>query len=126
MNDAFERRALLQHLGSVLEMLTNAKEHEYEVQLVGELIRKYPSLAQMALLDHVAQTTSLRELEQRALHAFCRWPALLLEDRLDRSALASPVRQWLFDDYDAGWEFYCAALAADVPWFAEAAADATM
>ncbi|MBB3261916.1 hypothetical protein F4827_006790 [Paraburkholderia bannensis] len=125
MNDAFERRALLQQLGSVLEMLTTVKEHEYEVQLVGELIRKYPSLAQMALLDHVAQTMPLRELEQRALHAFYRWPALLLEERLDRSALASPVREWLFDHYEFGWESYAAALSADVPWFSEAVADTT-
>jgi len=126
MNDAYERRALLLELGSVLKMLANVKEHEQAAQTVGELIRKYKTLSNAPLLCHVAQTMTPRELEHRALRAFCRWPELLLEAKLDRSALASPVKEWLFDDYAFGWESYAATLAPEVPWFeAAAAASAT-
>ena len=70
MNDAYERRTLLQQLGSILEMLVHVKEHEYELQTVGELVRRYKRLTEVPLLCHVAQTMTLRELEHRTLRAF--------------------------------------------------------
>ena len=124
MNDAYERRTLLQQLGSILEMLVHVKEHEYELQTVGELVRRYKRLTEVPLLCHVAQTMTLRELEHRTLRAFCRWPELLLETKLDQVALASPVKEWLFDDYAFGWESYAATLTREVPWFETAAAAA--
>jgi hypothetical protein len=123
MKDAYERRALLMQLGNVLEMLAYVEEHVYDAQTVGDLIRKYDALADVALLGHVAQTMSVRELRYRTLRAFAGWPQLLLDTPLDRSALATPVRELLFDDNPFGWESWAASLVPEVPWIATAAPD---
>lgn len=122
MKDAYERRALLLQLGNVLEMLDYVREYVREDQTVGDLVLKYPILADVPLLSCVAQPMTVRDLEYRALRAFCNWPRLLLETPLDHCALAEPVRELLFDDYPFGWESYAAILAPDVPWFGAAAA----
>jgi hypothetical protein len=122
MNDVYERRALLLHLGNVLEMLDYIKEHVHGDQTVGDLVRQYDALADIPLINNVAQTMTVGELEYRTLRAFCRWPQLLLDTPLDHYALASPVRELLFDDNPFGWEAYAEWLAADVPWFGSAAA----
>lgn len=121
VNDAYERRALLLQLGNVLEMLDYIKEHVHGDRTVGDLVSQYPALADVPLLTSVAQTMTVGELEYRTLYAFCRWPHVLLDTPLDRRALASPVRELLFDDNPCGWESYAEWLAADVPWFGSAA-----
>jgi hypothetical protein len=122
MNDAYERRALLLQLGNVLEMLEYIKEHVHGDRTVGDLVGEFEDLADVPLLNNVAQTMTVNELEYRTLRAFCRWPQLLLETPLDQYALASPVRELLFDDNPFGWESYADWLAADVPWFGSIAA----
>lgn len=121
MKDAYERRALLLQLGSVLETLDYIKEHVHGAQTAGDLVREYEILADAPLIANVAETMTIGEFEYRALRAFSRWPQLLLDVQLDRSALASPVREHLFDGYPFGWESYAEALAAEVPWFGAAA-----
>ncbi|CAB3789043.1 hypothetical protein LMG28688_02810 [Paraburkholderia caffeinitolerans] len=122
MKDAYGRRALLLQLGDVLKMLDYIKAHSHDAQTVGDLIRHHEALAGIALLDSVAQTMTVSELEYRALHAFCRWPQLLLDEPLDHGALATPVREGLFDDNPYGWESWTESLANVVPWLATAAA----
>jgi hypothetical protein len=122
MNDAYERRALLLQLGNVLDMLNYIKEHVHGNRTVGDLVREYGDLADVPLLNNVAQTMTVNELEYRTLRAFCRWPQLLLERPLDQHALSSPVRELLFDDNPFGWESYADWLSADVPWFGSVAA----
>ncbi|WP_043285468.1 hypothetical protein [Paraburkholderia oxyphila] len=120
MKDAYERRALLLQLGDVLEMLDYIKEHVHEARTVGDLVRNYQALAGAPLLANVAQTMTVSELEYRTLRAFCRWPQLLLNERLDHFALAAPVRELLFDDNPFGWESYADYLESEVPWFGSA------
>jgi hypothetical protein len=126
MNDAYERRALLLQLGNVLEMLDYIKQHVHGDRTVGDLLRQYKDLADVPLLNTVAQTMTVGELEYRTLRAFCRWPQLLLDTPLDQGALATPVRELLFDDNPFGWESYADWLAADVPWFGSAAATSAL
>ncbi|WP_213303961.1 hypothetical protein [Paraburkholderia sacchari] len=122
MKDAYERRALLLQLGDVLKMLDYIKAHVRDAQTVGDLVRNYEALAGVALLDSVAQTMTVSELEYRALRAFCRWPQLLLDEPLDHGALAAPVRALLFEDNPYGWESWTGSLARDVPWLGTASA----
>jgi hypothetical protein len=122
MKDAYERRALLLQLGNILETLDFVKEHVYTAQTVGDLLRKYAALADVPLLNNVAQTMTVGEFEYRTLRAFSRWPQLLLEESLDHYALAAPVRELLFDDNPFGWESYTECLSGEVPWFGAATA----
>jgi hypothetical protein len=60
---------------------------------------------------------TVREFSANLLHAFCLWPQLLLDEPLDRDALALSVHRHLFDDNPRGWQAYLRALRQDVPWF---------
>jgi len=117
MNDANQRRSLLLHLGSVLKTLSQIVEHEREDESIGELIGTYKILADVPLLEYLFEQMTVREFATGVLHAFCLWPELLLEDPLDRSALATPVCARLFAGNPYGWSRYAAALREQVPWF---------
>jgi hypothetical protein len=119
MKDAYERRALLLHLGDVMQTLSRILEYESDDEALGELIAANDILADVALLEHVSAQTTVREFATRALHAFCLWPQQLLEHPLDHEALAASVREHLFAGNPNGWQAYAAALRADVPWFGE-------
>lgn len=121
MKDALERRALLLELGDVLRMLAFIQERVFEPQTIDELVHRYAELAEVPLLEQVAQSMTVSELQYRTLRAFCEWPQRLLDTPLDRAALASPVRELLFDDNPMGWEAYAGALGVAVPWFGAAA-----
>lgn len=119
MNDGYERRALLLQLGSVLQTISHVVERERDDETIAELIEASPILADVALIEYVWAHMTVREFADAALHAFCLWPQLLLEDTLDRDALAAPVREHLFAGNPGGWVRYAASLRADVPWFGE-------
>jgi len=117
MNDAFERRALLLHLGAALQTLSHILEYERGDETIGELIATQQLLADVPLVEYVFERMTVREFSANLLHAFCLWPQLLLDDSLDRDALALPVRRHLFDGNPRGWEAYLRALRQEVPWF---------
>ena len=96
MNDAYERRALLLHLGSTLQTLSRILELERSDETIGELITKHPILADVPLLEYVLEHLAVCNFTAAALHAFCLWPQQLLDDPLDRSALATSVLDHLF------------------------------
>ncbi len=119
MNDGYERRALLLQLGSVLQTISRVVERERDDETIAELIAASPILADVALIEYVWAHMTVREFADAALHAFCLWPQLLLEDTLDHDALAAPVREHLFAGNPGGWLGYAASLRAEVPWFGE-------
>jgi hypothetical protein len=121
MDDSYERRALLLHLGGVLQTTSLLMEHERGDETLAELIEAQPLLADVPLLEYSYQQMTVRELATAALRAFCLWPQLLLEAPLDRAALAASVREHLFRDNAQGWSSYAAALQSEVAWFGKPA-----
>ncbi|MBF3727797.1 hypothetical protein ISG25_35295, partial [Burkholderia pseudomallei] len=116
MEEAYARRALLLHLGSVLQILSRL-EGAPDNQSIEALLAANGMLADVPLVEYVVQDMTVREFSARALRAFCLWPQLLLEDPLDCAALALPVRKHLFAGNDAGWKAYAATLREVSPGF---------
>lgn len=119
MNDPYERRALLLHLGSALQTLSRILEYEGSDETIGELIAAQPLLSDVPLIEHVMERMTVRDLAAGLLHAFCLWPQQLLEVSLDYGALASSVRDHLFVGNPRGWAAYVATVRQDVPRFGE-------
>lgn len=122
MDENFERRALLLHLGDVLQTTSLLMEYERFDETLGELLAAQPLLADVPLLEHAYERMTVREFAAGALRAFCLWPQLLLETPLDRAALATPVREHLFAGNQRGWAAYAASLQNEVGWFGRPAA----
>jgi len=122
MKDAYERRALLLHLGSVLRGTSHIAVRQRDMRddipvrnlyAVAELAKTLPWLA------HVLPQMNAHEFVAQALKAFRSWPEDLLELSLDRAKLAAPVREHLFAENQPGWQAYIAILQSEVSWFGE-------
>jgi hypothetical protein len=118
MKDAFERRALLLHLGEILEAVNWLLKCDGE-KTVHELAAANASFASLALLTQVSPRMTSKEFVQRATSALFAWPGELLEPELNRERLASMVQRNLFTGNTQGWRAYVAALRGEVPWFGE-------
>lgn len=117
MKDAFERRALLLHLGRTLQLLARILETRSTAETVGELIELNPILEDEILLEHVSRALSVDDFIAHALRAFCSWPEALLDEKLDHDTFAVSVRDGLFDLNLRGWHAYATGLRAEVAWF---------
>jgi hypothetical protein len=117
MKDAFERRALLLQLGRTLQLLARILEMRSTAATVGELIALNPILEDEPLLEHVRPSLPIDDFIARALQAFSSWPQRLLDSELDHDAIATSVRDLLFDLNLSGWHAYAADLRAQVAWF---------
>jgi hypothetical protein len=119
MSDAFERRALLLHLGRTLQLLARILETRPMAATVGELIALNPILEDDVLLAHVSPSLSVEAFIARALQAVCCWPQELLAEDLDHDAFTLPIRDGLFDQNSRGWHAYAAGLRSEVAWFGQ-------
>ncbi|WP_206996132.1 hypothetical protein [Trinickia mobilis] len=119
MKDGFERRALLLHLGEVIETVACLLKRQGGPGSVHQLAEADTSLASLPLLEQVSPRMTPVEFAQRASAAFCTWPSELLEAELNREELASTVQRHLFAGNPDGWRAYVAELRAEVPWFGE-------
>ncbi|REG48548.1 hypothetical protein B0G80_4788 [Paraburkholderia sp. BL6669N2] len=117
MNDAFERRALLLHLGDVLEVANRLLKCGDGHKTVRELAEAHDPLGGLPLLEQVSPRMTAEQFVQRVSDAFFAWPRELLEPELNRRRLASTVRRSLFAGNAEGWRAYVAALRGEVPWF---------
>ncbi|WP_043285454.1 hypothetical protein [Paraburkholderia oxyphila] len=117
MKDAFERRALLLHLGRALQLVARILETRPTAQTVGQLVALHPILEGEPLLAHVRPSLRVEDFVAQALQAFCAWPRWLLDDELDRAGFAASVRERLFEQNASGWRAYAASLRAEVAWF---------
>ncbi|WP_454825665.1 hypothetical protein [Paraburkholderia xenovorans] len=126
MKDAYERRALLLHLGDVLEAVNRlmicsgdkeGKQDKQDKQTVHEAVAAHDSLEGLPLLTHVSPSMTTRDFVEHATAAFLSWPRELLELELDREQLARTVQQALFTGNAQGWQDYVATLRKAVAWF---------
>lgn len=119
MNDAYERRALLLHLGDVLEALFCLSRSGQRYATLGDALAREDSLAGFALLGFLDAGMSPQQVTERAAAAFFLWPKSLLDEELNRSLLASTVRHDLFAGNPKGWDKYVKERRKEVAWFAE-------
>jgi len=119
MKDAYERRALLLHLGDVLEALSCLSRSGQRYATLGDAIAREDSLGGFTWLAYLDAGMSPQQVTERATAAFFLWPKTLLDEELNRSLLASTVQHDLFTGNAEGWEGYVAERRKDVGWFAE-------
>lgn len=118
MKDAFERRALLLHLGDVLDVIERLSAGG-EYKTLHQLIAANEAFAGIPLLQQVSQQMTPHEFIQRASAAFSAWPRALLEPELNREHLAALVQRNLFPANTAGWRAYVRGLKPEVAWFGD-------
>jgi hypothetical protein len=119
MKDGFERRALLLHLGEVMETVACLLSREGGQGSAHRVAQAARSFASLPLLEHVSPHMTPVEFAQRANAAFCTWPSELLEVQLNRVELAATVQQHLFAGNPSGWRAYVDELRPEVPWFGD-------
>jgi hypothetical protein len=117
MKDAYERRALLLHLGDVLEAMHDILQRRRGALTVGELVAAHSALGRFPFLTQISPQMPADEFVERATRAFASWPQALLEEHLNRAQLALGVRRSLFAGHPAGWRAYGAMLRSEVAWF---------
>jgi hypothetical protein len=116
MDDGFERRALLLHLGDVLEATACVMKCANRFNTVGEAVGQEESLMSFSILRTVDAEMTPFDFARRAASAFFLWPKALLEDRL---LLANLVQHDLFSGHQSGWDSYVAERRQAVQWFGE-------
>ncbi|BAO88651.1 hypothetical protein [Caballeronia cordobensis] len=119
MQDPYERRALLLHLGDVLETVFCLSQCADEYASIGEAVKGNDALAGFTLLGFVDEKMTPRDFIRRASGAFFVWPKGLLDETLNRPMLANMVKHDLFADNATGWQAYRTERQREVPWFGE-------
>ena len=117
MSDDSERRALLLHLGDVLDALHCVADTGDRYTTLTDAIMAEDSLTAFSCLKLVAGGMAPRTFVRLAAGAFCLWPSLLVADDVNRPLLASLVQHELFAGEQLGWNAYCKYLRINVPWF---------
>jgi hypothetical protein len=120
MKDAFERRALLLHLGDALQALAAALAANAARTTVGDLVNADARLDSYAWLAAVSPDMNAADFAKRVSASFAGWPAQLLEEQVDYAQLALAVRGSLFADDPSGWQAYIDVLKREVQWFGDA------
>ncbi|MDR5783600.1 hypothetical protein QCE63_29735 [Caballeronia sp. LZ065] len=117
--DPYERRALLLHLGDVLEAMFCVSQCAEEYASIGDALKGNDALAGFTLLGFIDPGMAPREFIRRASGAFFVWPKALLDETLNRPLLANTVKHDLFAGRTEGWNAYMQERRKDVPWFGE-------
>ncbi|QBR04300.1 hypothetical protein [Paraburkholderia pallida] len=116
MDDRFDRRELLLHLGAMLEA-SNCLSRTAQPDMPVAQLAEQESLQGFEFLRMVAPGMTAAEFGARVASAFFLWPRELLETDLDHRVLASTVRHDLFDRNPSGWKAYVAHMRKKVKWF---------
>lgn len=117
MDDRFDRRELLLHLGDMLEALSCLARTGWPDALVVDLAKEQDLLQDFEFLRALARKMTVGEFSARVASAFFLWPKELLDTELNRNALASTVQHDLFDGNPDGWKAYVAYMQKKVKWF---------
>jgi hypothetical protein len=117
MDDRFDRRELLLHLGDMLEAASCATKAGRPDAPVSDLATREESLQDFAFLQALEPQMTVAEFAGRVASAYFLWPKELLEPSLNRNALASTVQHDLFEDNPGGWATYAAHVQKKVSWF---------
>lgn len=116
VDDRFDRRELLLHLGDVLEAMRNVGATQ-SFSPVALFASREPSLQALPFLQQMSPRLRARDFLERAARAYASWPRALLETELDRIELAITVQRELFADDPQGWASYAAWVRQKVSWF---------
>ena len=119
IQEPYQRRALLLHLGDVLETVFCLSQCADDHASIGDAVKGNDALAGFTLLGFVDSAMTPRDFIRRASGAFFVWPKALLDETLNRPLLASTVKHDLFADNAKGWEAYVEERRKDVAWFGE-------
>jgi hypothetical protein len=119
VNDPYERRALLLHLGDVLETVFCLSQCADDYTSIGAAVRGNDALAGFTLLGFIDENMTPRDFIRRASGAFFVWPKALLDAELNRAMLANTVHHDLFDANAKGWAGYVAERRREVAWFGD-------
>ncbi len=124
MDDRFDRRELLLHLGDVLEAASAVAKTDRPDVSVSRLALNDSSLQAFPFLRHVAARVLAGDFPRHVANAYKHWPGALLAEQLDGAALALPIRRELFDDGGKGWDAYVSHIRQKVVWFGAELPDA--
>ncbi|MBN3764783.1 hypothetical protein [Burkholderia sp. Ac-20365] len=119
MKDAFERRALLLHLGDALQAISAALAADAKHHTLHHLLNAHAELGAHEWLAAVSAKMKTTEFAKRASASFEKWPVRLLDEQVDYSALALAVQDNLFADNPSGWRAYIDAMKREVEWFGD-------
>jgi hypothetical protein len=119
INDAMERRALLLHLGDILEAISCVMKCGHRYNTIGEAYAQEETLASFIFLRQIDAEMTPHDFAKRAASAFFLWPKELLDEELNRKVIAHVVQHDLFAGHQSGWDNYVADLRATVPWFGD-------
>lgn len=117
MDDRFDRRELLLHLGDILEASSRLAEGGALDAMVSQRVREDASLREFSFLSTLAPTMTVRGFIAGAASAFFQWPRALLAMELNQDVLASAVQHNLFAGNPDGWNAYIANIQEKVQWF---------
>jgi hypothetical protein len=112
-----ERRALLLHLGDVLDTVHYLTRLPPDYVSLADAIASEGAIPDYPILRHVASDMTPSVFVQKVIGAFFLWPEELLAEELNRHLLAQVVQHDLFAGNQSGWDAYCVDLRKDVPWF---------
>ncbi|CAB3744420.1 hypothetical protein [Paraburkholderia rhynchosiae] len=119
MDDRFDRRELLLHLGDMLQSLGCLARTGARDTPVLQLAKEHDLFRDFEFLQALAPQMTVADFSTRVANAFFRWPEELLDIELNRKALASTVQQELFDGNPDGWNSYVGYLRKRVKWFGD-------
>ncbi|AUT75582.1 hypothetical protein C2L64_45265 [Paraburkholderia hospita] len=117
MDDQFDRRELLLHLGDMLEAMSCLTKAGRPDAPVARLTKEQASLQEFGYLRTLTPKMTVAEFSARVASAFFLWSKELLESELNRNAQASTVQHDLFDGNPDGWKAYVAHMQKKVKWF---------
>ena len=123
MDDRFDRRELLLHLGDMLDAAHRLTAAGNAVAPVARIARDDASLRPLAFLQTLAPAVLAADFAARTAEAFATWPKALLAEKLDHDALASTVQRALFNGNPDGWRAYVDHMQHHVKWFGANLAD---
>jgi len=92
MDDRFDRRELLLHLGDMLEALSCLTKAGRPDAPVARLAKEHDSLQEFGYLQAFTPKMTVAEFSARVASAFFLWPNELLEAELNCNALTSTVQ----------------------------------
>jgi len=116
MDDRFDRRELLLHLGDMLDASSCLAATSEAAALVTQLAQGN-ELQNLEFLRALSPQMTVAAFGQGVACAFSMWPRELLEAELNRDALAAAVQQKLFDGNPDGWDAYVRYMQKKVTWF---------
>lgn len=109
-DDGMERRALLLHLGDMLEAISCVMKCGHRYNTIGEAYAQEETLASFTFLRQIDAEMTPYDFAKRAASAFFLWPKELLDEDLNRKVLAHVVQHDLFANDQSGWNKYISVL----------------